>query len=278
MVDQAGSLFDPEGFGAGGFLDDVDCRITDAAVVTGIDTPMKDTDAVERTFVKVTFDPDEDTMDARDEYYSLGPIDKFTPSKDNKRVVYEAGTKINKNSKAALFFAGLINAGFPKSQLPNDGDVTFLIGLHVHVNNMPMAEMKGGKTGSKFVKKDGTAPSVVLVTRLLEDTVPAKSAGATKAAPAAAAKKTGAAPAKATEAAPAGNDDAETAVIEAILTIIAEKGMATKRLLPTEMMQRITDAKLRTAAFKLVGDSNWLGGADRPWTFDAGSGELKLPE
>src|SRR5688572_86579 len=99
MVDAANSLFDPEGFGAGGFLDDVDCTIIEARVVNGADTPM--TEAGDRTFLKVTFDPDNEDQESRDEYYGLGPIEKFTPSKDNKRVVYEAGTKINKNSKSA---------------------------------------------------------------------------------------------------------------------------------------------------------------------------------
>lgn len=264
-----GSLFDPEGFGAGGFLDDVDCVISEARVVTGLDTPMKDTDAADGCFVKVVYDPDGEDQGPREEYYSLGKLDKFTPSKDNKRVVYEVGTKINKSSKSALFFAGLINAGFPKAKLPSDGDVTFLEGLHVHVNNVPMPEFKG-KSKRDDGKDKKYPPSVVLVTKILEDKAGQRKA--TRAASGPVAKPNS--KVSETTAAGSANEEAEMATTMAILEIVKEKGMASKRLLPTEMMERITDAKLRTVAFKLIGDMSWLGGEDRPWSFDAGKGEI----
>lgn len=276
----AGSLFDPDTFGAGGFLDDVDVEIIAASVVTGADTPMKDTDAVGQTFIKTIYKQlADDAAEDRDEYYAVGPIDKFTPSKDGSRVVYEVGTKMNKGRKAAMLMASLLNAGLNKTALPSDGSVAFLVGLKGHVNAVPMPERTqkaGGVTGDK--KKENRPATCVIFTKLYDEKTAPKagakkqvvngSAGAPTSAPAAAA---------APQAAAAGGGEVEAETVNCVMTIIMEKGAAQKRLLPTELMQRIADVKVRTAAFKLIGDNAWLGGADRPWSFDAGSGELKLP-
>lgn len=278
------SLFDPEAFGAGGFLDDVDCVITEARVVSGHDTPMRDTDAVSRCFMKIVYQPDAEGSDSREEYYAMGPLEKFVPSKDGTRVVYEPGTKINKNSKTAMFFGGLINAGFPKAQLPADGNVTFLEHLHCHVNAVPMPEMRS--TTSKFtppVGADGKPKqaTVVIITKILETLVGTKAqaqaatsvTSARKSKAVAAGKPNGAAEGEPVPT-PANVGDAEGATIEAILGLLLDKSPVPKKLLPTEMMTRITDAKLRTASFKLIGNPEWLGSDDRPWAFDPGKGEL----
>lgn len=265
--ENAGGLFNPDNFSAGGFFDDVDGTIVSAEVNTWDEAPDK-------CFVVVGLTKDEDGPDAevRKEYYTLGDLDKFAPSKDRTRPVYEDGAKINGNTKFALLVKSLINAGFPKSKITDD--VRFLVGIRAHFNLASM-NIKADSKAYKGKKKEG-GPSVLLVTKLNDGAAPAAatkaSGGAAKTASAPAA---GTAPAAASTAASAPAGAAEEAAVGVILEKLSETGELAKRNLPNLMFQNIKDTETRKVAMKLAGDSAWLGHADRPWSFDEGSGTLK---
>jgi hypothetical protein len=272
--EQTGALWlDPDNFAAGGgFMDDVDATIVSAKVDTWAE-------AEGELFLHVGFLVD-GAEEVRTEYYRIGSLEKFTASKDKRRAVPAEGARLNQSVKAALFFKSLLEAGFNKADMTPE--VTFLEGLRVHLNNVEM-KIKGGdsanfkKRGGKDKDKEGRVPSVVLITKLLDTPAPA---AAPAAAPAKAAKG-GSAPKAAAPAAAAADtggaaDDVTTA---AILEVLGEKnGTVAKRLLPTEMFRRLQkeSAEVKSAAMKLVGSNDWLGSGDRPWAFDAGSGDLTL--
>ena len=265
------SLFAPSTFSAGGgFLDNVDAVIAQARVVTQEDTPFDAQDA-DSAFMKLTFQPDAEDSEPRDEYYRFGGVDRFTPSTDHKRVVREPDQTLIKSTKAGMFFAALVNAGFAESDLPADDDVTFLEGMHVHVKAIEMPEMKGGsKTFKPKAGSEGKKPTVVVIAKILEPLAAKKGAAKTAPKTTTAAKTTKAAPA----AAAAASGDVEEAVVNVIIGMFRDGKTPTMRLLPTAMLKQIADTTQRPAAFKLVGNKEWIGNEARPWTFDAASGEL----
>lgn len=272
-----GGLFNPENFGTGGFLDDVDCTIAEAGVVTQEALPFE-TDE-DGCYLRVGYLIDDGNGEVRNEFYGMGPLDKFTPSTDGKKVIVASGAKLGKGRKAALFFASLVNAGFPATDIPVDNSVGFLVGLHVHVNAVEMTLKGGGGSFKPKKNADGSdkKPTVVCITKLLEKAGAKKAGTGTKAAAKpAAAGAAKAAPAAATAAPAAGEADA--AVEAVIVTILGEAGTLAKRLLPTKLMAAITDVPLRTKAFQLAGNAAWIGAETRPWGFDAGSGELSMNE
>jgi hypothetical protein len=267
-----GSFFDPANMSTGGFLSNVDCTIADAKIITHEDTPFDPLgpDDEDSAYLCLTFQPDETDSEARQEYYRLGGISKVTPSTDGKRAVFAEGSKLNKSTKAGLFFAALINAGFPRQELPVDNSVGFLVGIHGHVEQIPM-DIKEGTGKPRFAKKEGAGPpTVTVITKLLE----AKGAKA-KGKPAAAAKTATKTAAPATNG-HATDVDVDTLVQRAVIDLMMEKGEALKRYLPTEMMKRLTDKDAKSAAFKMVGNNEWLAGG--PWAYDAGSGTLTANE
>jgi len=251
-------LFNPENFSAGGFFDDVDGTIVTAEVGTWDEVPDK-------CFVTLGLrkDGDDEDTELRKEYYTIGDLDKFTPSKDHTRAVYEDGVRMNGNVKFALFVKSLINAGFPKSSIADD--VRFLVGLRAHFNIVSLS-IKSDSKNFKGKKKEG-GPTVLLVTKLLDAAAPV----AAKTAPAST-KKPAQAP---TSAAPAAADGAEDTAVGVILNKLSETGELAKRNLPNIMFQSIKDVETRKMAMKLASDSAWLGSEERPWTFDEGSGTLK---
>jgi len=162
---QAGS-FDPQDHTAGGFLDDADVSIVKAEVVEFDYAGQQDAVCA----VAVTFRPDtaESDEEERTEYYRIGPLSKFTPSADRtKYVPVGSATHMNRNSKASLFMAALKDKGFAMSKLNTEG-LAALAGLHCHVNQVPMPEMKG------IDKKD---LKILIVTKILDTPVPAAAAG-----------------------------------------------------------------------------------------------------
>ncbi len=267
------SLFDPEGYSeGGGFLNDVDVTVMEARVVTGADSPFKENvDSHSRTYVAITFQPDGEDTEPRDEYYGIGPLEKFSPSKDKTRVIAEGEARPNKNAKFSLFIKSLIAAGFNRAELPKDASVSFLVGQRFHVIQTGMPEMKGGK---ELKDKDGNEikGKVVLVQAILE----AKAVKGTKAKPAAAAKsKPAAAAAAADDAGDEGGDDMNVTVQGPVLEAVIAKEKLGKRYLPTLIMKAFQkDQATMKAALKLVQDDTWLGSKDRPWSYDAGAAEL----
>lgn len=256
----APGLFNPDNFSAGGFFDDVDCTIVSAEVGTWDEAPDK-------CFVILGLRKDGDDADTelRKEYYTIGDLDKFAPSKDRTRPVYEDGVRMNGNTKWAMLVKSLINAGFPKTSIADD--VRFIAGVRAHVNLVSL-NIKADSKGFKGKKKEG-GPSVLLITKLLDTPAPV-SEGTAKAS----AKKPAQAP-TATGTAAANNGAAEEEAVGVILAKLADTGELAKRNLPNIMFQNIKDVEMRKVAMKLAGDSAWLGHADRPWSFDEGSGTLK---
>jgi hypothetical protein len=264
MNTQAAGSFDPQDHTVGGFLDDADVSITKAEVVEFDYAGQQDAVCA----VAINFRPDtaETDEDERTEYYRIGPLSKFTPSADrNKYVPVGSATHMNRNSKASLFMAALKDKGFPMAKLNTDG-LAALVGLHCHVNQVPMPEMKG------IDKKD---LKILIVTKILDTPAPAAGAGGGKkrgpkaaAAPAAAAPAT---PVSTAPAAAAAVEGAEDEAVSTILTVLSEKGgKANKSLLPGEVFRRVTDTKQRNAIIQLISNAAWIGGADRPWKMNGG--------
>lgn len=268
MADETskGGLFDPDNFGAGGFFDDVDGEVVSAEVNTWDEAPDK-------CFVILGLKKDEDGPDAeiRKEYYTIGDLDKFAPSKDHTRPVYDDGTKMNGNTKWAMLVKSLINAGFPKAKITDD--VRFIVGVRAHFNLVSL-NIKADSPKFKGKKKEG-GPSVLVITKLNDG----PSASGT--APAAGKKANTATAGNTTKAvapaaAAAGGGAAEDKAIEVILEKLGESGELAKRNLPNIMFQNIKDVELRKVAMRLAGDSAWLGSEERPWQFDEGSGTLTM--
>lgn len=277
-ADGSSSIFNPDNASAGGYFDDVDAVIVAARVGSKSILPFDpDEDAC---YIGITFRPDGGGADDQGEqFYKVGSLEKFTPSTDGTRVVSQPGAKTNVKAKATEFMASLVNAGFPKKEFPADNSVGFLVGLHVHLNSIER-EFRGDGATQKY--------SVTLVTKIHgRETVAGGGAAPKAAKPRAAAPKpvAAAAPAQAapaqTQAAPAGataavsTEDAEATVQTAILELLTKhNGTVNKRALPTALMQAIPDPAVRPAAFKLVGNNDWLGRDGQPWNYDASSQDI----
>lgn len=262
--------FDPEDHAQGGFFDDVDAVIQTAEVVEfdykGQAEPV--------CALAVTFrqDGNEDPEDDRTEYYRIGALGDFTPSADRQHYVPTGGKKMNKAGKGSLFMQALKKAGFEMGKLAQG--VGVLAGLHVHLNQMPLPEIKDSK------KKDNT---ILIVTKILEPVAGAAKAAAPaagkKAAKPAAGKANGAAgaptPAPTTTAAAGAPDaEAEDKAQEIITSLIAEKGgTINKSAIPPAMFKGIPSdqSKLRNACIQLASNAAWLGAEGRPWKYDGGS-------
>jgi hypothetical protein len=268
--EQKGGLFDPDNFGSGGFFDDVDATIVSAEVNTWGEAPDK-------CFAIVGLQKDagegEEPGEPRIEYYTIGDLDKFTPSKDRTRPVYEEGAKINGGTKFALFIKSLIHSGFPKGSISDD--VRFLIGVRGHFNLVPITIKADSKKFKGPKKEGGDGPKVLIMTKLLDAKAPVTGTGTASRPAATGAAKSASAPAAAPAAA-GGNVAAEEAAVGVLLEKLAESGELVKRNLPNLMFQNIKDVDVRKVAMKLVGDSTWLGSPDRPWKFDEGSGTLTM--
>ncbi len=276
-ADGSSSIFNPDNASAGGYFDDVDAVIVAARVGSKSILPFDpDEDAC---YIGITFRPDGGGADDQGEqFYKVGSLEKFTPSTDGTRVVSQPGAKTNVKAKATEFMASLVNAGFPKKEFPADNSVGFLVGLHVHLNSIER-EFKGdGGATQKY--------SVTLVTKIHGRETVAGGGAAPKAAkpraaapkPAAAAAATTTAAAQTAEAAApvsAAGADTDTVVQMAILDLLAKhNGTVNKRALPTALMQAITDPTVRPAAFKLVGNNDWLSKDGQPWNYDASSQDI----
>jgi hypothetical protein len=267
MTANSPSLFAPANMSAGGFLNNLDAVIVGAKFGNHADTPFDPLgkDDEDSTYLIVSFLPDEAEDDvAKDEYYRLGPVSKVTPSTDGQKAIFQEGARLNKSTKAGLFFAALVNAGFPVSSLPADNSCGFLKDLHVHLDAVPMDIKDDGKGKFKGKGDSTKTPSVTLITKLLEP----KKAGA---------KKTtgGSKPAPTSApAAAAAPSDADGQVQAAIVDLIMANGGTEKRLLPTLLMKSSLEKDAKTAAFKVVGKDEWL--AAGPWDYNAGSGSLSM--
>lgn len=266
--------WDADDFTEGGFFDDKDATIKEARVVTfdyaGKSEPV--------CALAITFRPDdtESDDDDRTEYYKIGELSKFTPSSDGQRYIPNGATQaMNKNAKAALFMRALKDKGFQMSKLAQG--ISNLEGLHVHVNIVPIPDVK---LSDGTTKKD---LKVLIVTKI-HDTPAANAGGAKSDKPAArkpSAKKAADAPAT-TTAAPASagdvNDAAAAKLSELIMGLLMEKGgKMPKTVIPPAVFSGVTDPSLRSECMKLMANQNWLGAgaAERGWELNGG--ELSFP-
>ncbi len=275
------SAFLPDNFGVGGSLiDDVDCTIVGAKVVTGEDTPFENAD--DRCFLELSFQPDPvdgEDQELKKEYYGIGKTESFQPSKDGKALIVDEGKKINKNSKTAIFFTGLFAAGFPPADVPDDNSVSYLEGMHVHVNRVLMPDMKNSKP-RPGQKPNADPPTVLVVTKLLGEAQAAAAPAKGKkgaAAPAAAPKAAAAAKAAPKAAAPAADEELAGEVEMALVQHISESGGSVqKKGLAPVIMAWTDDQAKRAVAFKLIGSAAWLSDEARPWSYDPASLTLSI--
>jgi pyruvate/2-oxoglutarate dehydrogenase complex dihydrolipoamide acyltransferase (E2) component len=280
MNTQQHGSFEPDEHAQGGFFDDVNATIVSAEVVEFDYKGQADPVCA----LAVTFrqDGNDDPEEDRTEYYRIGALTDFTPSADRQHYV-PVGEKraMNKQGKGSLFLQALKKAGYEMGKLA--GGISVLAGLHVHLNSVPMPEIKDAK------KKDNT---VLIVTKILGQSdaaaapAAAKPAAAKKTVTKAAAAKPAAAPAAATEAAapaaaaapPPADAEADEKAQEVILALLMEKGgKMNKSAIPPALFKAIPadQAALRNKCIALGSNAAWLGAADvRPWQYEGG--ELSL--
>jgi hypothetical protein len=274
-ANEQGVSFHPDDQTAGGYLNDVRATVVSSRIVE-FDFDGKTEDGQPRCCWGVTFRPeggDEGGDDDRTEYYTVGTLDKFTPSSDGRMAIpVSASSKISKKGKAGLFGASLVQAGVELR-----GDVSVIEGIDVHLNVLPMPKMT-------FKQKDGSKKEeqrdFTAVTKVYGDgeaagaAAPAKKAtGASKAAP-----KTKAAPAAKAAAATATDDEAADAARGVILGLLAEKGgTVSKSVLPNAAFQALVkQPDLRNRVIGIIAKDEWLGSEGQPWTYEGG--ELTLGE
>lgn len=259
--------FNPADHTEGGYLDDKDCTIVKSRVVSfdfnGNTDPM--------CCWMVQFHPDgaeDGEDDDRIEYLRIGPLDKFTPNKDETEAVAVNNARINKKSKASLFAKSLVEAGFDADKL-GSGKVDVIDGLRVHVNVETLPSFKN-KDGEEV--KGGQLPKITAI--LGEDGGASQAAPKTSSKASKKSKKTE--KAEKAEKVSGGSDDAVSKKAEgAVLTELAQRGgSASKVGLPNVILVALAQDKDRNAAIALVHSEDWLGDDDRPWSYEGG--ELSL--
>lgn len=141
----------PESFGQGGLIDDIDVEITDALAVTwdyNGNAPMGPALAVEFTDVN---------GGQHIQYFSAGKAEDWQAHESGEGFMPVSGkTGFNNNSNIAMFLDSLVTAGFPKEHMT--GNVKVFIGTKCHVIQK-VTERKGLiRTG-----KNADRPSSVLI-------------------------------------------------------------------------------------------------------------------
>lgn len=286
MTTATQSLFDPAGMATGGRVAPGAVKFGPCSVVTTQDTPFEVGEQGVQCFLKLGATPageDEPSF----EYLPFGSLEKFTPNADGTGVVSQGDSRVGKRGKLGLFFASLVAKGFPVSSFPADNTVTFLDGIEAKIDYVDMNT--SGKDSAKFMKKDGTKPSALVIVELLvvpgvKGMTPAK--GATKAGAGAAAKAAPAATGGAGATAKVSAEVAEAAAQNAVIDVLLDpknkqadgSRVTSKRTLPTDIMKRITDVAVRAVAFPYVGNNAWLGDEARPWAFNVEKAELTATE
>lgn len=258
----------PESFASGGMFDDQDIRVVTARFEE-FDYQGHADEPVCAIAVTMVATDDEDG-DERVQYYSIGPLAKFTPSADRKSAVpSKEGTGINKSTNGALFLANLVTAGFPVDRL-TAGDLSVMDGCVLHVNQMAAPKRSGGKAG--IVQKEGA--TILLPTKVValpEETARKSSKRAGKAqvaagAPESASKASTASVTNGSGAPAAGAEDPSDTATGIVLGILASKPSLSK----TALSQAAFQAGARGGVMALIAKTDWLADGDRPWGFKDG--------
>lgn len=103
---------------------------------------------------KITLENDEGKQ--YEQMYSVGPPDKYVPSKDGKHVL-PVGTAvgITDSCNLHLFMTEVLNVGYPADKVAG-GDISGLIGLKAHFIGKPQPERTG------LVRKEGQRPPAAI--------------------------------------------------------------------------------------------------------------------
>lgn len=165
-----------------------------------------------------------------EQYYSVGPPDKFVPSGDGKMVLPATDTVkgISTTCNYMDFQNGLISAGFPENKLGTD--ISVIVGLYAHWIGKPQRERKGIPGGTMPLP----VPDKVL-------RLPGEKGGKTAAAP-----KT---------AAPAAEASADVigALVELAKEVVEEQGGTTTfKKLAAEIYSRRADDPNKDAMLEAV--------------------------
>jgi hypothetical protein len=108
------------------------------------------------------------TMDCEGEehaqYYSVGPLENWVPSKDGKTAekVGKSGG-MSKSSNGSQLIASIVNAGFPEDKLKDD--LSIFDGLKGHVNRVAQPKRTGL---AQKKKEDGREATILLFTSITE--------------------------------------------------------------------------------------------------------------
>ena len=252
MAKEVGVSLNPEDFvEGGGLLDDVDVTVKSARFA------MFDYDGKSPVTVpalQITFDQ----ADGEDvvQYWSMGKAADWQPSPSGKKLLpIGSATGIVKSSNGGIFFASLLNAGFPTDRLA-DGDISCLDGMEAHVIRTPAPK----RTGLVNEKKDATI--------LIIDKVIALPGEGKK-------KNTRSSKGSKGAATTASGDEVSKVATNAIMALLnSNDGSIERADLLTDVFQYVTennkDAKLAKAATQLAYQDDFLGADERPWTLKDG--------
>jgi hypothetical protein len=141
----------PDTFGVGGLIDDIDVEITDALAV------LWDYNGQQAAGPALAVEYTDVNGAAHIQYYSCGKAEDWMPHDSGEGFVAVSGkTGFNNNTNIGMLFASLVTAGFPKEHMT--GNVKVIVGLKCHVLQQ-VTERKGLiRTG-----KNADRPSSVLL-------------------------------------------------------------------------------------------------------------------
>lgn len=243
---------------AGGFLDDADVLLQQLRFEMW-DYQGKAPMSVALKVVMI----DQSDDRAHEQYYSAGDPSKFAPSADGKALTSLTGaaTGLNSSTNALAFLTSLVNAGFPEDRIGND--VSLFDGTVVHVNQIAQPKRAGLKD-----QRDKTYLLVSKIVRLPWDSQPAKPA---KGAPSATRPTAAPTPVGAVALTQDSNGQLTTKALNAVLSILVEKGGALpKGQLSMEAYRTLGNDPDRNAIVKLVHDEAFLKecAAEKAFAYD----------
>ena len=162
MAQKGVSLKQSDQVEGGGLLDNVD------AIFKEVKFEMFDyggTRSDEVPALKVTLQPDEGNE--VDQFWSCGAAKDWEPSKDGKMLVPIGDQKgMHKSSNASIFFAHIIEAGFPEEKITDD--VSVLEGTKAHMVRIPAPKRGGLSTSKKRADGREYENTILVVEKILK--------------------------------------------------------------------------------------------------------------
>lgn len=263
---QKGVSFRPSDASAGGYFDDVDARILSMRVESfdfnGTANPPK-------CCIALTLQDVNNEEHTTKQYYSIGPIEKFTPSADGtKAIPVNESAKLSANSNGMLLMGAFLNTGVPEDKI---GDDLSLFDGGVFHFNQTAAPKRDFKDGQKRQKENAT---ILLPTKMVTapwDVSAKDKKAAQKAAGAVQQTQQASQPSGAPASTPAAASN-DAVVEEAVGFIIGQlangNGTVKKNDLPLAAFK--LQSPNRNAITQLVASEAFLGDAGRPWKYENG--------